>query len=220
MRKMKSAVCLSISTLLIGISLSNYAQKRWDGEEGDGQWNSARNWLPDGVPLYNEAVILNNEFIPSSYHVTLPFSNTVVEFFSLQINGSPQQVVSLEIPDGSTASPAIITQNITIGKNGIIVNSSGAAAGNTFSLSGFIKFEETVLFPNPVSTTLCINLAQDTEPCINMYVVTQQGQLIQPRWRNNNGTYEIDVRLINKGVYTILLYKKNRLVECKQFIKE
>ena len=139
---MKSAVCLTLSTLLIGISLSNYAQKRWDGEEGDGQWNSARNWLPDGVPLYNEAVILNNDLIPSSYHVTLPFSNTAVEFFSLQINGSPQQVVSLEIPDGSTASPAIITQNITIGKNGLIVNSSGAPAGNTFSLSGFIKIED------------------------------------------------------------------------------
>jgi len=138
---MKSAICLSLSTLLIGISLSNYAQKRWDGEEGDGQWNSARNWLPDGVPLYNEAVILNNDLIPSSYHVTLPLSNTFVEFLSLQINGSPQQVVSLEIPDKSTAAPAIITQNITIGKNGLIVNSSGATAGNTFSLSGFIKIE-------------------------------------------------------------------------------
>ncbi len=138
---MKSAVCLSISTLLIGISLSNYAQKRWDGEEGDGQWNSARNWLPDGVPLYTDIVILNNDILTSSYNVTLPTTTTAVEFLSIQINGSPQQLVSLEIPEASSASPAIITQNITIGKNGRIVNSSGATAGNTFSLSGFIKIE-------------------------------------------------------------------------------
>ncbi len=139
---MKSAVRLFFSILLIGITLSDYAQKQWDGEEGDGQWNSARNWLPDGVPLHNDIVILNNDIVTASYNVILPSTNTAVEFQSIQINSSVAQVISLEIPEGNSASPAIICQNITIGKNGCLVNSSGATAGNTFSLSGFLKIED------------------------------------------------------------------------------
>ena len=139
---MKSAVRLFFSILLIGITLSDYAQKHWDGEEGDGQWNSARNWLPDGVPLQNDIVILNNDIVTASYNVILPSTNTAVEFQSIQINSSVAQVISLEIPEGNSASPAIICQNITIGKNGCLVNNSGATAGNTFSLSGFLKIED------------------------------------------------------------------------------
>ena len=139
---MKSAVRLFFSILLIGITLSDFAQKRWDGEEGDGQWNSPRNWLPDGVPLQNDIVILNNDIVTVSYNITLPLTNTAVEFLSLQINSSTEQLISLEIPEGNSGSPAIICQNITIGKNGCLVNSSGAPAGNTFLLSGFLKIED------------------------------------------------------------------------------
>jgi hypothetical protein len=139
---MKSAVHLFFSILLIVITLNGFTQKRWDGEEGDGKWNSARNWLPDGVPLFNDMVILNNDIVTASYNVTLPTITISVEFLSLQINGSTDKQISLEIPEGNSASPAIITQNITISKNGILVNSSGASAGNTFLLSGFIKIED------------------------------------------------------------------------------
>jgi hypothetical protein len=79
---------------------------------------------------------------------------------------------------------------------------------------------ETLLYPNPASTKLFINPTKDRVPLTNIYIVTQQGQLIQARWKYDNGTYEIDMTAINKGVYTLLLFKKNTLVDRKQFIKE
>ncbi|MCX7550805.1 T9SS type A sorting domain-containing protein [Xanthomarina sp. F2636L] len=38
----------------------NYSTaKAWDGEGGDGQWNTAANWAPNGVPMADDIVYIN-----------------------------------------------------------------------------------------------------------------------------------------------------------------
>ncbi|WCO01542.1 T9SS type A sorting domain-containing protein [Psychroserpens ponticola] len=38
----------------------NYSTaKSWDGEGGDGQWNNAANWDPNGVPVANDIIYIN-----------------------------------------------------------------------------------------------------------------------------------------------------------------
>jgi hypothetical protein len=49
--KSRILILLVLSQLITSTTI---AQKRWDGEAADGEWNSGRNWYPDGIPADNE----------------------------------------------------------------------------------------------------------------------------------------------------------------------
>ena len=114
------------------------AQKQWDGESLDGQWLSPKNWFPDGVPSANDDILLNNDFIKTSYRVMLPPSNSSVTGSQLTLMPSTKCTITLEVPETNTASPAMNVNGILIRKGGELLNRSGATAGNTFLINGNI----------------------------------------------------------------------------------
>ena len=134
---MRSDIVILMMFSLFTASTS-IAEKRWDGEAGDGQWNAATNWYPDGIPTDTDIVILNNDFINTSYRVMLPSSFSAVTCSSISIMPSEPHNIILEIPETNTASPALILNNIQIEKGGQLLNCSGASAGNTFQINGNI----------------------------------------------------------------------------------
>jgi hypothetical protein len=117
------------------------AQKLWDGEANDGKWDSDSNWYPNGVPLITDDVILNNNFINTPYTVTFPSGANPIELNTLMIQPTGTNEISLNIPDVNTASPALSVNNIIIGSGGLVINNSGATAGNTFLINGGMKIE-------------------------------------------------------------------------------
>ena len=133
--KSRILILLVLSQLITSTTI---AQKRWDGEAADGEWNSGRNWYPDGIPADNDLVILNNDFINTGYNVKLPPSTIAVICSSITIMPSAQSKIVLEIPETNTVSPALITNDIIIEKGGELINCSGALSGNTFQLNGNI----------------------------------------------------------------------------------
>ena len=136
-KQMRSSIA-KLMLLSIFIASTSIAQKRWDGEAADGQWNAATNWYPDGVPTDTDLIILNNDFINSSYHIKLPPSSSSVTCSGIAIMPSEQHNITIEIPETNTASPALIVNQIQIEKGGVLLNSSGASAGNTFQINGNI----------------------------------------------------------------------------------
>jgi hypothetical protein len=134
---MRSSIAILIILSIITTSMC-IAQKRWDGEAADGQWTSATNWYPDGIPDDTDIIILNNDFINSSYQIKLPSSSSGVSCSSLTIMPAGQHKIILEIPETNTASPALVLNQIQIEKGGELLNCSGASAGNTFQINGHI----------------------------------------------------------------------------------
>lgn len=128
--------CMALMVPFIG-----NAQKYWDGETNDGKWNSAQNWFPDGVPMMADDVVLNNNFVATTYTVLLPNDNVSIQLNSLTVSGNGTTTTTLEIPDVNTATPALTLNNIIIGEGGVIVNNSGATAGNTFLINNGIRIE-------------------------------------------------------------------------------
>lgn len=121
------------------------AQKKWDGGGGDNLWNNPLNWHPNGIPNYNDTIVIDNYWIDSSYHIQLPDSNITSYAYSISILPSPLQQINLTLPQTNTAAPALVlsTQDtsIHIGNGGNLFNNSGASAGNPISLVGKIKIE-------------------------------------------------------------------------------
>jgi hypothetical protein len=121
------------------------AQKRWDGETGDGLWNTEANWSPNGVPDSTDLLVFDNFIIPISYTITLPPGANQIKLISLSIQPSPGQSITLIIPETNTAVPAInlssAQQSITICNGGHLINRSGAVAGNTIQMNGKIRIE-------------------------------------------------------------------------------
>lgn len=118
------------------------AQKYWDGEANDGKWNTAQNWFPDGVPSMADDVVLNNNFVVTNYTVSLPNDNVSIQLNSLRVLSNGTTTTTLDIPDVNTASPALTLNNIIIGKGGVLINNSGATAGNTFLINGGMRIED------------------------------------------------------------------------------
>lgn len=137
----------SLLCLLIGLLQTSKAasQKRWDGEAGDGRWQSEKNWHPDGLPDSTEVVVLDNQLINIPYLVVLPDGPVQTTIGSLVISPAFGNSIRLEIPSSNTASPALALRatghGITLKQGEVLVNRSGAAAGNTITLSGTMRIE-------------------------------------------------------------------------------
>ena len=55
-----------------------YAQKTWDGEAGDSLWQNPRNWFPDGIPLAEDHVLLDNSKMIVPYKILINGPDSIV----------------------------------------------------------------------------------------------------------------------------------------------
>lgn len=130
---------------LVGWPMLVSGQKKWDGEAGNSDWMSARNWYPDGVPSTSDSVLLDNQFISGNYNVQLPAGNTLVELLKIRIAAGTGKEIILEIPNTSTASPALIITDmgdgLIIDKGGVFIHASIASSGNPLQLNGKLRLQ-------------------------------------------------------------------------------
>ena len=52
--------CQADGILFVVLDINYTTAKSWDGEAGNGLWNTAANWDPNGVPLATDIVIINS----------------------------------------------------------------------------------------------------------------------------------------------------------------
>ena len=121
------------------------AQKRWDGGASDGQWSSALNWLPDGVPVSGDDVLIDNLVVPGRFTVSLPTGTTTASLNSLRILPFAGDTIMLEIPSSNTASPAIDLAStgdaLVLGPGAVMRNASGATSGETILMQGWFRIK-------------------------------------------------------------------------------
>lgn len=102
-------------------------------------WNDDANWYPDGVPPSSEDVVLDHSFVVGDYNVLLPSGNLSTTVHTLTILPSAG-LITLEIPRGNTANPGFsVTAGISLHRNAVLINASGASAGSGLSVTGPLR---------------------------------------------------------------------------------
>jgi hypothetical protein len=121
---------LTISTLLFVVS-NTYSQKTWDGG-GDGiNWSDGANWLPDGVPLITEDVVIDEGLTitidANAECQTLTFVNNALAI-SISINSG----VTLDV-DGiiQYGNPSVNNENQILDVGDGVLNCLGINMPNT-----------------------------------------------------------------------------------------
>jgi hypothetical protein len=132
-----------LSILCAAFSFISVAQHRWDGGGGDGRWDNAANWQPDGVPLPGSGVLLDNSLDVFGYTVTLPPGAVTVELAFLQVIPGSGQSIELILPRENTASPGLrITgpgDALALETGALLRNASGASAGDAIQVTGTFR---------------------------------------------------------------------------------
>lgn len=117
-----------------------WGQKKWDGGGNDSLWNNPLNWHPDGIPTSSDTVILNNEWITSSYPVYFAPGMVTSHAFSLNIEPAAGSQISLNLPNTNTGVPGLtlyaVDTALVINNGSVFYNASGATAGNAIQLNG------------------------------------------------------------------------------------
>jgi hypothetical protein len=125
------------------VYVPSFAQLRWDGEAGDGQWMTAQNWAGDILPAITDDVILDNAFITGGYIVALPGGNSVVHIKSITITPASGYNIELILPATNTAIPAFKVSGaiygMVIGNGGIFKNASGTDNGLPVEIADSLK---------------------------------------------------------------------------------
>ena len=120
-----------------------YCQKKWDGEGGNNNWATANNWLPNGVPVAGDDVLLDNSIVSGSYTVLLPSGTVTVSIRSLRILPVEGNTILLHLPPVNTASQGLeVTgsgESLELGNGGTLRNSSGASSGEVLVLTGLMR---------------------------------------------------------------------------------
>ena len=136
--------CISRKIVLISagllLSLTNNAQKKWDGGGGDGQWSTALNWSDDIVPVLTDDVLLDNSILTGSYTVLLPV--TAVTINRLTITPILPASIQILLPSTNSVIPAFTvngTGGIVINNGGSFINSSGGSPGTAIVIADSIR---------------------------------------------------------------------------------
>jgi len=130
-------ICISTGLLL---SLTNTAQKKWDGGGGDGQWSTALNWSDDIVPVLSDDVLLDNSLITVSYSVLLPAIAVTIN--RLTINPILPATIQVLLPITNNVIPAFTVNGvggIIINNGGTFINSSGGSPGTAIVIADSIR---------------------------------------------------------------------------------
>ena len=125
------------------LSKSDIAQKQWDGEGGDGAWETALNWTDNTIPSSTDEVILDNSIIFSSFTVRLNGSSGAIQCKSLRIIPGGLNKIILIIPTSNVNGIALSTTGsgytIELNAGAELVNASGASSGVVLGISDSIK---------------------------------------------------------------------------------
>ncbi len=125
------------------VCVPSFAQLRWDGEAGDGQWMTAQNWAGDVLPAIPDDVILDNTFITGGYIVALPGGNSFIHIKSITITPGSGNNIELILPATNTALPAFkvsgAVYGMVIDNGGIFKNASGTDNGLPVEIADSLK---------------------------------------------------------------------------------
>jgi hypothetical protein len=115
------------------------AQARWDGEQGDGLWGSALNWVSDLVPGPGDNVLLDNSIVPGNYTVSFNPGLFSVTVGSLAISPNPSSLITLEVPVGNISPAAFVATGpgdaVILNAGAVFRNASGAPNGTPVSVT-------------------------------------------------------------------------------------
>lgn len=74
--------------------------RKWDGGAGNSFWHAANNWIPDGVPLPDEDVVLDHTYVPGVYTVNITNTTGDVVANNLSIiNNTNSNQITLQVSD-------------------------------------------------------------------------------------------------------------------------
>jgi hypothetical protein len=125
------------------VYVPSFSQLRWDGEAGDNQWMTARNWVGDVLPGITDDVILDNALTPGSFTVNLPGGNSTVQIRSVSISPNAGNTIELILPATNLATPAFkisgAVYGMVIGNGGIFKNASGTDNGLPVEIADSLK---------------------------------------------------------------------------------
>ena len=125
------------------VYVPSFSQIRWDGEAGDGQWMTAKNWTGDVLPGITDDVILDNALLTGSFTVILPGGNSSVQVRSIAITPGSGNTIELIVPISNVATPACkvsgAVYGMVIGNGGIFRNASGADNGSPIEIADSLK---------------------------------------------------------------------------------
>ncbi len=117
------------------IPLNTYAQKKWDGEGMDSDWNNPSNWNGDVLPQPSDDVLLDNSFVVGDYGIIITSGTGGVTLHSLVIQPAAGNHITLSIPSTNGNSPALTVSSIFKIENGVLFrNASGAKSGASLVL--------------------------------------------------------------------------------------
>ena len=137
-------------------------QLRWDGEAGDGLWNTPGNWVGNMPPSATEDVKLDHSAVTGNYTVTLPAGGSSITVRTLTIYPSVAQTIEVILPSSNTAIPAFTaigsSYGLVIHPGGIFRNSSGGSAGTPVNISDSIKINNGGLYIHNTSRAHATNI--------------------------------------------------------------
>lgn len=130
---------------MICIPMIAVGQKKWDGGAGTVHWVDAANWHPDGVPSSTDSVELDNSLLLTGYTILLPTGNVSVECRKLLIRAGSEKQITVEIPIGSNAVPALsltdAKEGLIIDAGGRFINASSADSSNPLQITGSMRIQ-------------------------------------------------------------------------------
>lgn len=128
----------------------------WDGGASTSNWNDAANWTGDALPTTGTIVQIDNSHVPGSYSISLPTGNIRTAVYRLIIQPTAGNTITLTLPSentyGATDDAGLVagdktaaTDDIILGSGAVLVNASGASAGNGIQVNslsnGTIRIE-------------------------------------------------------------------------------
>jgi hypothetical protein len=115
------------------------AQLKWDGEAGDGQWNSPGNWTGNTLPSATDDVLLDNSIVSANYTVVLPPGTAAVTIKSIVVSPAAAGSIQLTLPAASNAAPAFVATGpgygITLNSGAVLLNASGATSALALAIA-------------------------------------------------------------------------------------
>ena len=119
------------------------AQKKWDGEAGDGFWENPLNWVGNEVPTSLDDVVLDNSIFINSYTIIINGSTGTAQCRTIQITPNIFNSISLIIPATNLQSVAFATlgpeYSIELNAGSSLINASGATSGSVLNISDSMK---------------------------------------------------------------------------------
>lgn len=114
----------------------------WDGGASTSNWSDAANWTGDALPTTGTIVQIDNTHVSGSYNINLPTGNIRTAVYRLLIQPTAGNTITVTLPSGNTygatdddaglvaGDKTAATDDIILGSGAVLVNASGASAGN------------------------------------------------------------------------------------------